>query len=301
MIKDDKNLGYKILTYLTEEGIFCVLTDQNNNIVYPCNIKQLDNIKNVLNNKDEIVSEFFDDTTNHWYDYRRKSVEDNLKFELFKDITVYKKREEDLQTDETTKLSIKKKTFEQVDEYIKEAAIKGEDFVIAIGDADKFKSVNDTYGHNFGDKILNDIGAILLKNTRQIDYNAVIINESRKRKATRDIVGRIGGEEFLIILKNTDKENGIKKIDSIRREVEKHVILYNEKHIPSCTMSFGVYFVNHETVKQLLESTPRDEVRSIITSKADKALYNSKETGRNKVTVYDDKEYNKEKTRIREI
>jgi two-component system cell cycle response regulator len=131
-------------------------------------------------------------------------------------------------------------------------------------DLDHFKPVNDNYGHNAGDFILRESAALV---------------KSAVRKD--DILGRFGGEEFVIILPNTDARTAAELAERIRQKHESHVfIIEYEKNGQKLrvnhrqTISMGVTQLKGpiNTTKEFLES-------------ADKKLYNSKQTGRNKVTT----------------
>lgn len=125
-------------------------------------------------------------------------------------------------------------------------------------DIDKFKNVNDTYGHRKGDEILSKIGERLLKSVRATDY-----------------VARYGGEEFIILLPETDAVSGYKVAEKIRTMVEQSKLLGEEMPL---TVSLGVstYPDDGANEEELIE-------------KADQALYYSKNNGRNKSTSWDDK------------
>ena len=120
-------------------------------------------------------------------------------------------------------------------------------FVVMILDIDHFKKVNDTYGHLAGDKILKEVSQILKMNTRETD-----------------IVGRYGGEEFLIILAETTLNEGFMVAEKIRRAVE----LNRFSDQIYITVSIGIEEYSGGKVSELLE-------------KADLKLYAAKNAGRN--------------------
>ena len=126
-------------------------------------------------------------------------------------------------------------------------------------DIDKFKKINDEYGHNCGDEALRHLSKLLSSTLRETD-----------------IAGRYGGEEFVITLLDTDKEGAAIFAERLRALIEKNPVLYKNLEI-KMTASFGFAcysseFANHE---RWIEA-------------ADKALYHSKHNGRNKVTAYCD-------------
>jgi len=127
----------------------------------------------------------------------------------------------------------------------------GYKFGVMLIDIDHFKKVNDTYGHHIGDEILVEFSRILLKNSRKSDY-----------------VGRWGGEEFLIIIPNTNDKDMKHFADTLKSKIETNTF----KNIGHMTASIGVAtYENNEEIKSIIH-------------KADNALYTSKNNGRNQVT-----------------
>lgn len=129
---------------------------------------------------------------------------------------------------------------------------------LLIADIDHFKQVNDRYGHMFGDKVIRAVAQILMDNVKG-----------------RDTAARYGGEEFVVLLPNTPLKGAQALAEQIRASVESCRIrrLNSQEWIESVTLSFGVAtLLPGETADQLL-------------TRADRALYASKEDGRNRVTV----------------
>ena len=122
-----------------------------------------------------------------------------------------------------------------------------------ISDIDKFKSVNDTYGHNTGDEVLKHVAGILQQNCRYSDG-----------------VYRWGGEEFIMIMVDTDMAACAAKADEIRKIIEANDCV-TEEYTVHHTMSFGV--------TQFDKNLSIEENISI----ADEKLYKAKESGRNRV------------------
>lgn len=127
---------------------------------------------------------------------------------------------------------------------------------VIMTDIDSFKKVNDTYGHLIGDKILRDFAKLLNNNIRE----------------NSDWIGRYGGEEFIIVLNNTNLENGVKVAEKLRKIIEKMSFNYDDLSI-KITSSFGVCEVSEK-------EDPFDTIKN-----ADEKLYMAKMTGRNK-TVF---------------
>ena len=135
--------------------------------------------------------------------------------------------------------------------YYKEQAIKKSlNIGLAIFDIDHFKHVNDTYGHNVGDKIIQKIVNIALETTRSNDYTV-----------------RWGGEEFIILA----QVKVLEEIKTIAEHVRVAIEYKDFISVPKITASFGVAL-----------SSKDDSLESLV-KKADDALYKAKDTGRNKV------------------
>ncbi len=132
---------------------------------------------------------------------------------------------------------------------------------LLILDIDGFKKINDTYGHMAGDQVLKDFVGALQRNLRRTD-----------------ILARLGGEEFGIILQNTGKGNASVAAEKLRMAVEKQSCVVNEGQTVNVTVSIGVAAAN-------------DEVQSFETllRNADAALYRAKDQGRNRVFLMVDK------------
>lgn len=120
-------------------------------------------------------------------------------------------------------------------------------------DIDHFKAVNDTYGHETGDEVLQTVAILLKKNLRK-----------------SDALGRWGGEEFLILLPNTPVEKAVKVAEKLRIEVARKKIMDI-----NCTVSLGVKMFD-ENDHSLDEAIKR----------VDKALYEAKNRGRNCVVAF---------------
>lgn len=125
------------------------------------------------------------------------------------------------------------------------------EFTILMIDIDDFKVINDTYGHIKGDEVLKEMSEILLINLRNID-----------------VLGRYGGEEFMVILPETNSNEAYFVAERMRRAIEKTKI----KEL-QLTISIGVaQYINGEEYKATIE-------------RADKGLYEAKRTGKNKVVI----------------
>jgi len=123
-------------------------------------------------------------------------------------------------------------------------------FSMILMDIDHFKEVNDTHGHNVGDMVLKEMSNVLKSSVR-----------------IEDIVGRWGGEEFIILTSNYSEEGVMTLAEKIRKNVESHDFAV----VGAKTVSLGVSMLNHsDTQETLIE-------------RADKSLYYAKKNGRNQV------------------
>ena len=166
------------------------------------------------------------------------------------DITDKKRIEELSITDKLTNLFNRVKLDEVLDLELQRSKRYNHTFGVILIDIDYFKSVNDNYGHQVGDQVLQEIAKILKEHTRNLD-----------------IVGRWGGEEFLIICPETDYDGIIKLSETLRNLIEIHDFSIVKKK----TASFGVSIYNND-----------ENVETII-KRADDALYKAKENGRNRI------------------
>lgn len=132
----------------------------------------------------------------------------------------------------------------------------GFDFSILFIDADNFKAINDTHGHTVGDRILKMISATIANSLRSFD-----------------IIGRWGGEEFVVLLINTKNEDLFKLSDRLRRLVENSTLKLDSGDTLKVTVSIGATVAQHgDTVESLVD-------------RADKLMFESKRRGRNKVSI----------------
>lgn len=144
---------------------------------------------------------------------------------------------------------------EKIEEEFRVARLKASNLCLIMFDLDKFKSVNDTYGHDAGDQVLKEV------------CNAV------KPTVRKDeTFGRFGGEEFIIVMPKTTLEEAAAAAERIRATVQKTVIKYQEKVIP-VTVSLGVGILAPEMLNCL------DLIKL-----ADTMVYKSKHGGRNRVS-----------------
>jgi len=166
-------------------------------------------------------------------------------------------------TDFLTKLNNRGSFDELVCKALSQANRSEQSVSIAMFDLDLFKQVNDTYGHEAGDKALVEFASILTKTFR--DY---------------DIVGRIGGEEFAVCMPNSDIQAAFNACERCRKSLESHVIpieYEGKAHQLSLTVSIGI----------TCDVGPLLSFEEML-RKADQGLYKAKGNGRNKTVIEQD-------------
>jgi diguanylate cyclase (GGDEF)-like protein len=157
--------------------------------------------------------------------------------------------------DELTGLSNRRFIMEALALLLAQARRSGKPVSILMLDVDHFKSINDTYGHLTGDRVLRHLAAGL-----------------RNRLREQDMAGRWGGEEFLVVLPDTDAAGAVALADHLRAYVESAGWSTPDGRSISLTVSIGVH---------TCDSAP--EVLDTVISAADEALYRAKQAGRNRV------------------
>ncbi len=131
----------------------------------------------------------------------------------------------------------------------------GQTFSIAVADLDLFKRINDSYGHQAGDKVLRLVAAILTRQCRSTDF-----------------VSRYGGEEFVILMPGTSEEQAVSAVEKIRHAVECSPFNFHGQPV-QITLSLGVAEVQSD-----------DSIEDLF-GRADKALYEAKRLGRNRIEL----------------
>ena len=160
-------------------------------------------------------------------------------------------------TDGLTGVYTRRYFIERFDEEIKRSVLRKSSLSFLMIDADHFKKINDQHGHLTGDAVLKEIANIIQENVREID-----------------IVGRFGGEEFCVVLPDTDLDGAIVVAHRIRKSSEKRSIKAYDSTL-HVTLSIGL--ATYPSDGKLLEE---------LMDKADWALYRAKSQGRNCVVAF---------------
>jgi diguanylate cyclase (GGDEF)-like protein len=148
-----------------------------------------------------------------------------------------------------------------VSQYIKECIKKSQNFSLLLLDADKFKNINDTYGHKTGDKVLIELAQICRSSLRE-----------------DDVVARFGGEEFVIFLNNTDSVSALKVAERLRQNIAADKIFDDKNNAITFTVSIGVV------------SSEKTDSLEILLRQVDDAMYLAKNNGRNCVALYNEEQ-----------
>jgi diguanylate cyclase (GGDEF)-like protein len=130
---------------------------------------------------------------------------------------------------------------------------------LLLFDIDHFKKINDTYGHDRGDEVLRELGRHLLAICRE-----------------QDVPGRVGGEEFAVLLPETDHERAAAVAERLRQAVEKIEVSVDEKTMIRFTISVGVVSLDREL--------PDRDFQTLF-NLADSRMYQAKKGGRNRVVA----------------
>jgi two-component system, cell cycle response regulator len=161
-------------------------------------------------------------------------------------------------TDGLTGLFNHRHMHEQLHEEFERSRRSEDPIAVLMMDLDRFKQVNDTYGHPTGDVILYETARILRDSAREID-----------------MIGRYGGEEFMAILPGTDESEAARFAERVRQRVADHVYRDESTEV-QMTTSAGVASYPGASV-----DAPDDLIKF-----ADQALYQAKESGRNRIVRY---------------
>ena len=205
-------------------------------------------------------------STPFWLSVSAKAIEYNNEMALytaFQNITLRKERESRLQNqadrDPLTQ-AWNRRYFEKIIPQKIKSLIKEEKYYsLLMIDADKFKNVNDTYGHKIGDKVLIEIVDVCAHSLRN-----------------NDLVCRFGGEEFMIYLDDADSQSALKVAERLRGSISDSVVYGDNNEEIKVTVSIGVV------------SSEKTDSLEVLLKQADDAMYLAKQNGRNRVELYDE-------------
>ncbi|MFW5884443.1 MAG: diguanylate cyclase [bacterium] len=169
---------------------------------------------------------------------------------------LYEQTRELAMTDSLTGIATRRAFFVQAEHALEQAKRNEQQISVIMADLDHFKSINDEYGHGRGDEAIR-----------------LAADAAREVLRRSDIIGRYGGEEFAVVLPNTDRTDATTIAERLRARVEEIIVPGTDEHL---SVSVGV----------VTESpTPAETVDAVL-DKADRALYEAKRLGRNRVEVF---------------
>lgn len=163
-------------------------------------------------------------------------------------------------TDPLTRVKNRRAFFDSAEKFLAQARRYQTDLSVMLLDIDHFKRINDTYGHQAGDEVLAALGQILGELTRR-----------------EDTVARMGGEEFALLLPDSNRLGTAVLAERVRAVVERHPFTLGERHV-TVTVSIGIASYGVDG---------RDHVDQLLAA-ADRRLYLAKSSGRNRICVNDD-------------
>ena len=182
---------------------------------------------------------------------RRKRYQEALKMQFQKSISM-------AVTDALTGLYNRHFLNTHLDNMVRQSVKNSKKLAIMIMDMDHFKLVNDTHGHGAGDRVLKQLAELILRTCRSTDSAA-----------------RFGGEEFVVLMPETDEQSALNAANRMREAVEKEAFVIDDKGtILNKTISIGI-----------ANSHPDGDSAETILKRADEALYSAKRNGRNQVKV----------------
>lgn len=249
-----------------------------------CTIPQLTN-KDKKSNGQSTIGELFNEVNDKWYQIQEQVIDINdditIKNAFMIDISQQKEAQSEL-IKSTVELSLQRTQLKKLEIELRELSNRdpltnlynrrylgdisqdllqlskrnNTELSVLMIDIDKFKNINDTYGHDIGDEVIKLLANKLLNYVRE-----------------SDVVARLGGEEFAIIFPNTNVLDSENKAEEIRKEIELLTIEGQDTSPISFTVSIGISSFNKDV----------DVDFDSILKKSDEALYEAKENGRNRV------------------
>jgi diguanylate cyclase (GGDEF)-like protein len=183
-------------------------------------------------------------------DFAAISIQNGQNFERISELTI---------RDDLTTLYNARYMHELLDQEVRRAKRYHKEFSMVFIDLDRFKEVNDTHGHVHGSALLKETSEVILKAARETDHCA-----------------RYGGDEFVIVLPETNKKDAVDMAERLRQAIQDHVFLAHEGLSIRFTASFGV------------ANFPDDaQSKQDLIKMADEAMYEVKRSSRNRVQGYD--------------
>lgn len=252
-----------------------LIKDESGKIIYPTSKTSLLFFSQLISTN---ITEYYHPITKKYFKKTKSyAKEDKHTYQIIRytDITFLKKVQKSYEIDASTKIPLKKKALSDFTRYLDEALSMSEEFAVAMADIDFFKQVNDSFGHQAGDYVLYTIAQILSSN---------ICHEEDER--IQDIIGRFGGEEFLMVLKNSSATTSLQRLDFLRGSIQNKVFSFQEKNI-HVTCSFGVVHISSSYLKNAIKNKIAvSTLQKLLIERTDQQLYRAKDSGRNQVCIH---------------
>ena len=201
---------------------------------------------------------------------RQKLLRGDIYTQLYKnqkDIEIIRQQEENIRLEELAYIDpltecVNRRKFEELSNLeLQRSSRYDSELSFLMLDIDHFKTINDTYGHAIGDEVLKHFSSICLKLARDID-----------------VVARVGGEEFIVMLPETNEEDAFIFAERFRKEIYNSTLTIDE-HTIKYSVSIGISSLNRD----------KDNEVSMILQRADAAMYDAKESGRNRCVIFKEK------------
>ena len=212
------------------------------------------------------AGEYKDDRVEGWRENFTYKLSSDEVVTIYNDVTDRKRMEDELNhfasIDFLTGIPNRRQLMETLDRELNRAQRYGRTLSFLMFDLDHFKSINDRYGHEAGDKVLPSVAKSCKNTLRKVDE-----------------VGRIGGEEFAVILPDTRSEGAMEVAERLRCQVE-NLVVATESGDVSVTISIGV-----------VEASYGKSDLACLMRKADDAMYAAKHEGRNRTVVATEDEH----------
>ncbi len=186
---------------------------------------------------------------------------------LIKKISLYETIRELSIVDDLTQVFVRRHFMERLNEEIKRSQRFKMPLSLLMLDIDHFKRYNDEFGHLVGDATLKKVSEILKQNVRRVD-----------------LVGRYGGEEFIIVMPETRQQTALEVAERIRSYIARHIFkLYHVEAKVTVSQGIATYDPLNSNIP---ESSDTGKIVDSLIQAADKCLYQAKEDGRNRVMVF---------------
>jgi len=272
--KDSAENLFKIIE-ISHEGTFSLLESQSLDLVF---LNQIESGRQMIRKESTWYFPAFDQNNLYAvFGIKGADEKDLAKIEvlssflalLVKKISLYETIRELSILDDLTQVFVRRHFMERLNEEIKRSQRFKTPLSLLMLDIDHFKRYNDEFGHLVGDATLKKVSEILKLNVRRVD-----------------LVGRYGGEEFIVVMPETKQAAALEVAERIRSYIARHTFkLYHVEAKVTVSQGIATYDPSQSHLPETSDIAP---VVERLIQAADKCLYQAKEDGRNRVMVYKD-------------